>query len=95
MSPKAASKSPAATRPELPAFEMALARLEEIVSRLERGDLTLDESLEAFKEGSELARVCLDRLSAVETAVQELVAGEDGAPQLRPAAERPGGPGDA
>jgi exodeoxyribonuclease VII small subunit len=97
MTPKAGSKTPPPGPPDAPTFEAALARLEEIVGRLEEGEITLDESLEAFKEGSALVRQCLDRLAAAETAVRELVAGEDGAPQLRPAAlaERSGGPGDA
>jgi exodeoxyribonuclease VII small subunit len=42
--------SPEAT----PSFETALSRLEEIVHRLERGEITLDESLSAFREGSDL-----------------------------------------
>src|SRR5512140_3984722 len=66
-----------------PSFEAALARLEEIVHRLERGEITLDESLSAFKEGSDLVRLCLDRLSAAEKAVQQLMAGEGGGLALK------------
>lgn len=69
-------------------FEAALGRLEEIVTRLERGDITLDESLSAFQEGSGLVRYCLDRLNQAETTVQELMKGEAGAPAVREA--RPG-----
>ncbi len=61
-----------------PSFEAALARLEEIVARLEAGQVTLDESLSAFREGSGLVRFCIERLTAAETAVRELVAGEAG-----------------
>jgi exodeoxyribonuclease VII small subunit len=61
-----------------PSFENALARLEEIVHRLERGEITLDESLTAFREGSQLVRFCLERLTAAEKAVQELIVGDNG-----------------
>jgi exodeoxyribonuclease VII small subunit len=93
MPPKSDSKADktagAAATAEGPAsFEVALTRLEEIVNRLERGDITLDESLAAFQEGSGLVRYCLDRLSAAEATVQELMAGPGGAPELKPA--RPG-----
>jgi exodeoxyribonuclease VII small subunit len=66
-----------------PSFETALNRLEEIVHRLERGEITLDESLSAFREGSELVRFCLDRLTTAEKAVQELMVGEDGGLSLK------------
>lgn len=61
-------------------FETALARLEEIVTRLERGEITLDDSLSAFKEGSGLVRHCLTRLEAAEAAVQQLAEGSAGDP---------------
>jgi exodeoxyribonuclease VII small subunit len=63
---------------DAPTFEAALARLEVIVSRLERGEITLDESLLAFQEGSDLVRFCLNRLTAAEAQVQRLVSGENG-----------------
>jgi len=80
-------KSSAKPDPEsaAPSFEAALTRLEEIVNRLERGDITLDESLTVFKEGSELVKQCLVRLNQAEVTVQELMAGEGGAPALTPA----------
>lgn len=84
--PAAASGAADATAPA--SFEAALTRLEELVAALERGDITLDESLAAFQEGSGLVRFCLDRLSAAETTVQELMAGAGGAPEVKPA--RPG-----
>ena len=64
-------------------FETALSRLENIVDRLERGEITLDESIDAFREGSHLVRFCLDRLTAAEEQVQKLVGGESG-PTLLP-----------
>jgi exodeoxyribonuclease VII small subunit len=79
---------------ETPTFEAALSRLEDIVSRLERGEITLDESLSAFQEGSRLVRFCLERLSAAEAQVQKLMGGENG-PVLKPADLDSGDGGDA
>ncbi len=59
-----------------PTFEAALNRLEEIVSRLERGEITLDESLSAFQEGTGLVRLCMERINAAETAVRKLTKGD-------------------
>jgi len=62
---------------ELP-FESALARLEEIVDRLERGDLPLEEALAAFEEGVGLSRRCAGELSSAERRIEVLMEGEDG-----------------
>lgn len=61
-----------------PAFEERLAELEEIVQKLEAGDVPLEESLEAFERGVKLVRVLHGRLDTVETKIQELARGEDG-----------------
>jgi exodeoxyribonuclease VII small subunit len=80
-----------------PSFETALSRLEEIVHRLERGEISLDESLTAFREGSDLVKFCLERLTAAEKAVQELVVGDNGALSTRPlrSEDAPGDSSDA
>jgi exodeoxyribonuclease VII small subunit len=54
-------------------FENALKRLEEIVQRLEGGELSLDESLKLFKEGIELSRLCTKKLSEAESKVEKLI----------------------
>ncbi len=54
-------------------FESALKRLEEIVQRLEAGELSLDESLKLFEEGIELSRQCAKKLSEAEAKVEKLV----------------------
>jgi exodeoxyribonuclease VII small subunit len=54
-------------------FEKALNRLEEIVGKLESGDLSLDESLKIFQEGIELSRYCTKKLSEAESRVKKLV----------------------
>ena len=59
-------------------FEDALARLEELVERLEEGDVPLEESLGAYKEGTELVKQCLARLGKAETLIKELSETADG-----------------
>lgn len=54
-------------------FEQAMGRLEEIVTRLERGECDLDESLKLFEEGAKLARSCNDMLDKAEQKVTLLL----------------------
>ena len=54
-------------------FEAALARLEEIVAELEKGDIPLERSLKLFEEGVKLARTCQARLQEVERRVEVLL----------------------
>ena len=54
-------------------FEKALARLEEIVQKLEKGDLPLEQSLKLFEEGIRLSRICNTRLEEVERKVEILL----------------------
>jgi exodeoxyribonuclease VII small subunit len=66
------------TEPELLNFEVALARLESVVSRLESGELTLSESLRTFEEGVGLSRQCAERLDQVEARIELLIRSADG-----------------
>jgi len=50
-----------------------LKRLEEIVQRLEAGELSLNESLKLFEEGIELSRLCTKKLSQAEAKVEKLI----------------------
>jgi exodeoxyribonuclease VII small subunit len=68
---------------EEPSFEDALDQLEAIVSRLESGELSLDESLRQFEEGIRLSRLCSRRLDDAETKIHVLVQ-ESGLWQARP-----------
>ena len=61
-------------------FEDKLARLEEIVAALEKGDAPLADSLHLFEEGTKLAAKCGALLDAAELKVTKLTAGPDGAP---------------
>ena len=54
-------------------FEEALAELEEQVRLLESGELSLEESLAAYKYGVELSKVCSDKLEAVKQEVEKIV----------------------
>jgi exodeoxyribonuclease VII small subunit len=53
-------------------FEAALLELEEIVERLEGGDLTLATSLELYERGQELARFCRRQLETASLRVEQL-----------------------
>jgi exodeoxyribonuclease VII small subunit len=63
-----------------PSFEAAQQELEQIVARLERGDVAVDEALALWRRGEELYRLCLARLDAAAGRVEELSSrGGDGA----------------
>jgi exodeoxyribonuclease VII small subunit len=59
-------------------FEDALRELEDIVKRLESGDLPLEESLKIFEEGVTLSRYCVRKLEEAEKRVSILMKGEGG-----------------
>ena len=61
-------------------FEQAMARLEEIVRHLEKGDLPLDDSLRLFEEGTALARRCEGMLDEAEQKIVKLKKGPDRQP---------------
>jgi exodeoxyribonuclease VII small subunit len=54
-------------------FEDALKKLEEIVQRLERGELTLEDSLSCYEEGIRLSRFCHSKLEEAERKIETLV----------------------
>ncbi len=54
-------------------FDAAMARLEEIVAELEKGDIPLEQSLKLFEEGIKLARICQTRLREAERKVEILL----------------------
>ena len=59
-------------------FEAALEELEQLVERMETGDLSLEESLKAFERGVALTRDCQKALKDAELRVQALTETEDG-----------------
>jgi len=73
---KAAAEKPKPVEatPEAPGFEEALERLTAIVEQLEGGDLSLEQSLALFEEGTRLSRSSQAQLDAAEKRVEELLA---------------------
>ncbi len=61
-------------------FEAALARLEEIVRLLERGEAPLAQSIELYQEGDRLKRHCEARLKAAQARIEQIAFGADGKP---------------
>ena len=59
-------------------FEQAIAELEEIVKKLEKGELTLEDSINYFQRGVELTKYCRKKLYAAERSITMLIEGEDG-----------------
>ena len=54
-------------------FEDNLSRLEDIVRKMENGDLSLEDSLKAFEEGIKLSRLCAKKLDEAERRVEVLL----------------------
>jgi len=65
-------------------FEDALKKLEKIVSELEGGELSLDESLKRYEEGVKLSRILSKELEAAKKKVEVLVKKDDGKFDLEP-----------
>ena len=75
-----------------PSFEAALQKLDEIVQRLEKGELPLEESLKLYEEGIRLSRICHAKLDEAEGRIEllmkdargDLVLDEEGRPKRVP-----------
>lgn len=66
-------------------FEKKLNRLEEIVGKMEKGDVSLEESLKFFEEGVKLSRECNTKLTEAELKVKKLMSiDKDGNPVTVP-----------
>jgi exodeoxyribonuclease VII small subunit len=57
-------------------FEELQRELEDIVARLERGDVPVDDAIALFRRGEELYRACVARLDAAQLRIEELTAGD-------------------
>lgn len=66
-------------------FEEALAELQDLVKRLERGDNKLDEAIGAYERGAALKQHCEMKLKEAQLKVEKIVLGADGKPQAVPA----------
>ena len=58
-------------------YEKAVARLEEIVDKLENGNLALEEMMKLYEEGTSLAAICSKSLDAAQLRITELSSGEN------------------
>ena len=85
--PEAATATAAANgaKPvEAMSFEEALAELETLVQRLERGQLDLDASIAAYERGTLLRQHCAEKLRQAQLRVEKLSLDRDGNPRLQP-----------
>ena len=85
MTPACIAAKPAAmneTGPDIGqmSFEEALRALEDVVRRLETGDVPLEESISLYERGEQLRRHCQARLDAAQARIEKIVAGPDGKP---------------
>ena len=61
-------------------FEASMARLEQIVRAMERGDVALEETLKLFQEGTELVSNCQKLLDEAQLQVKKIMTAPDGSP---------------
>ncbi|KMJ60003.1 exodeoxyribonuclease VII small subunit [Bacillus sp. LL01] len=54
-------------------FEEAMKELENIVEKLEEGDVPLEEAISFYKEGMKLSKLCHDKLSHVEEEMEQIL----------------------
>ena len=62
-------------------FEQALKELEEVVRRLESGEVPLDESIDLYERGEALRQLCQQRLDSAQASIEKIVSGPDGTAQ--------------
>jgi exodeoxyribonuclease VII small subunit len=61
-----------------PSFEVAFARLEEILEKLNMGTISLDDSLKLYEEADQLIAICNKRLNDAERKIEMLVKNRNG-----------------
>lgn len=66
-------------------FEDALAELQDLVKRLERGDNKLDDAIKAYERGAALKRHCEAKLREAQLKVEKIVLSQDGSVGVEPA----------
>ena len=59
-------------------FEQALKALEDVVRRLETGEVPLEESIDLYERGEQLRKLCQARLDTAQARIEKIVAGPDG-----------------
>lgn len=66
-------------------FEDALAEMEDIVQRLESGEVKLDSAIDAYTRGAHLKTHCQAKLKDAQARIDKIVLGPDGSPAAEPA----------
>jgi len=64
--------------PEKESFEKSLEKLEDLVEKMESGELNLEEMIKSFEEGSKLVERCSEKLNQVEQKIEKLIKNKDG-----------------
>jgi exodeoxyribonuclease VII small subunit len=70
-----------------PTFETMMQRLQDLVDTLERGNMSLDESIRSFEEGVGLVKRCTEILDQAERRIQKLTRDAEGKPAVVPVEE--------
>ena len=65
-------------------FEQSLKQLEAVVAQMERGDVSLEDSVKLFEEGTKLAEQCKQQLAEAEGKVEVLIKQRNGAMKREP-----------
>lgn len=73
--------------PASPTFETMMQRLQDLVGTLERGGLSLEESIRSFEEGVDLVKRCTEILDHAERRIQKLTRDAEGRPAVVPVEE--------
>jgi exodeoxyribonuclease VII small subunit len=68
----------AAKNPKHQSFEESLKRLEDIVNKLEHGEIPLEDSIKMYEEGLALSTVCMEKLTHAELKLKKLSKDIDG-----------------
>jgi len=71
-------------------FEEYLRKLENIVQKLEEGELTLDESVKTYEEGMNITKICLEKLNKTKKKIEKLVTEGEDKYSTRPFSEKEG-----
>jgi len=82
MTPKA--NAPAPEDAGATTFEQMMGRLQDLVDKLEEGQLSLDESIRSFEEGMALVKKCTEVLDRAEERIQKLTRDSSGRPMTSP-----------
>lgn len=72
MSPSKKTTVPDIASDQIPSFEQAMTELEQLVAKMENGELTLEQSLQAYERGALLVKNCQQALAKVEAQVKVL-----------------------